>query len=186
VKTGQSELLQRYEALVRAWAPKLDLVAPGDLDSFRGRHIEDSLRLLPLLEQLPAGPCADVGSGAGLPGVPLAIASGRHWRLIEPRKRRAAFLEEVVRDLDLDCAVVARRVGEVHGDTGFARAHALVTGRALAPPAEAIDLLRPLVASDGLGAIFIGARAKAPKGSRLWEPGIAIFEGDAAAEGKQK
>ncbi|MGH2757021.1 MAG: RsmG family class I SAM-dependent methyltransferase, partial [Actinomycetota bacterium] len=64
--------LAAYAALVRTWANRLDLVAPGDLDRFEERHIADSLRLLPLLERLPEGPCVDVGSGAGLPGIPLA------------------------------------------------------------------------------------------------------------------
>lgn len=175
--------LQRYEHLLRDWAPKLDLVAPGDVGRLRGRHIEDSLRLAPLLEPLPSGPCVDVGSGAGLPGVPLAIVSERPWRLVEPRKRRAAFLEEVVRQLELDCEVVARPVEELYDDPVYVGAHTLATARALAPPAEALRLIAPLVAPHGLGAIFIGATTTPPRGSRLWQPGIAIFEPGAATEG---
>src|SRR5688500_14128170 len=72
--------LDLYAALVRAWAPKLDLVSPADLERFEERHIADSLRVLDLVAGAPQGPCCDVGSGAGLPGIPLAIASERHWR----------------------------------------------------------------------------------------------------------
>lgn len=173
----------RFEELVRGWGPRFDLVAPGDLATFRARHIDDSLRLLPLLEELPPGPCIDVGSGAGLPGIPLAIASGRHWRLVEPRQKRAAFLEEVVRELDLDCEVIARRAEALHVDDHFAGAHALATARALAPPGEALALLRPLIAPHGIGALFVGRAVAAPPGSRTWEPGIAIFRGDATQRG---
>ena len=175
--------MERYELLLREWAPKLDLVAPGDLDRLRERHIDDSLRLLPLLHEAPAGPCIDVGSGAGLPGIPLAIASERHWRLLEPRKRRAAFLEEAVRSLGLDCEVVARRAEDLHTDPTFAGTHALATARALAPPEEALRLLHPLLAPSGIGAIFVGAQAALPAGSRTWQPGIAIFKGDATQRG---
>lgn len=170
------EQLRHYEALVREWAPRLDLVAPGDLDRFRERHIQDSLRLLPLLDRIPAGPCADVGSGAGLPGIPLAIHSHRHWRLIEPRRRRAAFLEEVVRALELDCEVVVKTAEAAAEDPRMAAAHALAVARALAEPNDAAALLQPLVKPGGVVAIFLGANAQVPAEFRLLEPGLAIFE----------
>ena len=175
--------LLEYERLVREWAPRFDLVSPGDLGSFRDRHIDDSLRLLPLLADLPEGPCVDVGSGAGLPGIPLAIASGRHWRLVEPRQKRAGFLEEVVRQLELDCEVLTRRVEELHGDPRFAGRHVLATARALAPPPEAMAALKPLLRPDGVGALFVGREVAPPPGSRTWSPGIAIFNADATQRG---
>ena len=104
------EAFLRYAQLVRAYSPKLDLVSPRDLDRFEERHIRDSLRALRYVRQAPPGPAVDVGSGAGLPGIPLAIADPyRHWRLLEPRRRRAAFLEEVVRELDLPNVEVLAR-----------------------------------------------------------------------------
>lgn len=173
------EALEAYAALVREWAPKLDLVAPGDLERFRERHIEDSLRLLPLLGEAPEGPCIDVGSGAGLPGVPLAIVSGRHWRLLEPRKKRAAFLDEVVRSLGLDCEVLSITAEQAAKDPQLERAQAVATARALAAPDQAAGLLRPLLMPDGIGAIYLGERATPPRETRLWAPGIAIVEGTA-------
>jgi 16S rRNA (guanine527-N7)-methyltransferase len=166
--------LNDFSQLVRSWAPKLDLVAPGDLDRFRERHVVDSLRLLDLLSEAPEGPCIDVGSGAGLPGIPLAIASDRHWRLLEPRQRRVAFLEEVVRELDLDCEVITKSAEEAAEDPHLASSHALATARALAPPEKARELLAPLVKPGGISAIFIGAGVELGPDFRIWRQGIAI------------
>jgi 16S rRNA (guanine527-N7)-methyltransferase len=165
--------LARYEDLLRMWAPKLNLVSAADLPRLRERHVEDSLRLAPLLDELPAGPCIDVGSGAGLPGIPLAIAApSRSWRLLEPRQRRAAFLEEVVRELDLDVEVVALTAEQAASELG--PVHALAVARALAEPPLALALLRPLVATNGVAALFLGQGAEVPPGAEEWTQGIAI------------
>jgi 16S rRNA (guanine527-N7)-methyltransferase len=170
------DALVEYAALIRRWAERIDLVAPADLDRLEERHLADCLRLAPLLDALPSGPCADVGSGAGFPGIPLAIARpDRSWRLIEPRRRRAAFLEEAVRVLELDCEVVVSSVEEASADVRLARAHALATARALAPPQRAFDLVMPLVAVGGAGAVFVGEGATMPPESEEWMPGVAIM-----------
>jgi 16S rRNA (guanine527-N7)-methyltransferase len=177
--TGPSDrtgLLRAYRELVTTWAPRLDLVSPGDLERFAQRHIEDSLRAEPLLDEVPPGPCADVGSGAGLPGIPLAIASpDRLWRLLEPKRRRAAFLEEAVRELGLRCEVIAITAREAARDSGLVGSHSLVTARALAQPAHAFDLVMQLVRPGGLAAVFLGEHAKLPEMAEEWEPGLAII-----------
>ncbi|MGH2754990.1 MAG: 16S rRNA (guanine(527)-N(7))-methyltransferase RsmG [Actinomycetota bacterium] len=167
--------LARYEELLRNWAPRLNLVATGDLPRLRERHIDDSLRLAPLLEELPEGPCIDVGSGAGLPGIPLAIAgSPRGWRLLEPRRKRAAFLEEVVRELGLEVEVLALSAEQAALDRRLRAGHALAVARALAEPPAALDLLRPLVGAHGIAALYLGRGAEPPPGSEEWRGGIAI------------
>ena len=153
-----AEALQAYADLVVAWAPKLDLVSPGDLQRFHERHIEDSLKALPEIMSCPPGPAVDVGSGAGLPGLPLAIADpSRHWRLLEPRKRRAAFLEEAVRGLGLACEVLLLTAEQAAGDPRLAATHAVGTARALATPEVAVELIRPLLASGGRTIVWVGA-----------------------------
>ena len=167
--------LAEYAALVRRWAPRLDLVAPADLERLEERHIADSLRLAPLIDDLPEGPCVDVGSGAGLPGIPLAIVRPqRPWRLLEPRGRRAAFLEEVVRTLDLTCQII-QGTAEQAAAGPLRGAHALGVARALAPPVEALSLVQPLVRAGGVAALFVGSRAELPTRAELWAPGIAII-----------
>jgi 16S rRNA (guanine527-N7)-methyltransferase len=176
------DLLAAYAGLVRRWAPRLDLVAPGDLERLELRHVADSLRLLPLVRSVPAGPAVDVGSGAGFPGIPLAIAEpSRLWRLLEPRRRRAAFLEEVVRALSLDCEVIALPAERAAGEAHLRATHTFAVARAVAPPARAFRLLAPLVAPAGVAAVFLG-RARIPRGAEEWQKGVAIMrregEGD--------
>ena len=174
---GAEAMLARYEELVGSWGARVDLVAPGDLSRFRRRHVDDSLRLLPLLRSLPPGPCVDVGSGAGLPGIPLALAEpGRAWRLLEPRAKRAAFLEEVVRELGLAmCEVVARTAEEAAADPALRGAHALGTARALAPPPRALRLVLPLIAATGVAVAFVGRGDKVPPEAEEWAPGLATM-----------
>ena len=170
------ELLGAYAELVRKWAPRVNLVASGDLEHLEARHIEDSLRALPLAIAAPEGPGIDVGSGAGLPGIPLAIAEpARLWRMLEPRAKRAAFLEEVARELGLDYEVVRLTAQEAAHDRAFAGVHAVATARALAPPEEAAALLRPLLAPAGVGILFLGADAALPEGAEAAGPGLAII-----------
>lgn len=174
------DALYAYETLLRSWGPRFDLIAPGDLSRIRERHIDDSLRALPVLEGLPPGPCMDVGSGAGLPGIPLAIASGRTWRLLEPRRKRAAFLEEVVRELGLDrCEVISSTAERAAGDPRLAAAHAVVTARALAPPDRAVELCRPLVAPAGTLILFVGRAAEIPPEAEEVDPGLITIRRDA-------
>jgi 16S rRNA (guanine527-N7)-methyltransferase len=177
--------LTAYWALVRKWAPRIDLLAPGDVGRFRKRHIEDCLRLRPLLRELPEGTAVDVGSGAGLPGLVLAIAAPRRpWRLLEPRGRRAAFLEEVVRELGLaNVQVSPITAEEAASDPALRGAHVLAVARALAPPHKSFGLLRPLLSSLGIAVVFVGKNAQIPAGAKEWQRGIAVVPAGDQEEG---
>ena len=166
--------LALYADLVRVWARRINLVSRADLDEFEERHIADSLRLAPLTAELGSGTAVDVGSGAGLPGIPLAIAEPtRRWRLVEPRQKRAAFLELAVRTLELDCEVVVATAEQCARDPRLLRAHRFATARALAPPTRAFDLLLPLLEPEGVAAVWLGERAALPASAELWIPGVA-------------
>ncbi|MDQ3985002.1 MAG: class I SAM-dependent methyltransferase [Actinomycetota bacterium] len=144
-----------------------------DLARFRARHIEDCLRVLPLVDSLPAGPAIDVGSGVGLPGIPLAICGrARLWRLLEPRRRRAAFLEEAIRVLELEAEVVALSADEAASRPGLRGAHVVATARAVAPPERAFALLEPLVRPGAPRVVFAGRGAKVPRLAGEWAPGL--------------
>lgn len=92
----------------------LDLVGDRDLDRLRDRHVEDSLRARQCLRP-DDHRVADVGSGAGLPGIPLAIAEpGRSFLLIERHQRRAGFLELAQAELALqNVEIIPRDVATV-------------------------------------------------------------------------
>lgn len=142
---GQSQLdaLAAFEVLLRRWGKRYNLVSRRDLERLRQRHIEDSLALVPWC----AGTLVDVGSGAGLPGVPLAIARPQlAVTVLERSERKCAFLRHVVIELGLRNVVIeqadARRFRPPAGfRTGVARA--------VAPPAAAWRLVKPLLASGG-------------------------------------
>lgn len=174
--TEPAELLRAYSALVRRWAPVLDLVSPGDLERFEQRHVEDSLRAAPLLGELPEGRCVDVGSGAGLPGIPLAIvAPDRPWTLLEPRRRRAGFLEEVVRELGLACDVVALTAEAAARRPRLAEGHVLATARAVAGADTVRGLAEPLLVEGGVTLVFSGRTAETPVDAEEWRPGLTIM-----------
>ncbi len=173
------EALGAYEELLRAWAPRFDLIAPGDLSRLRTRHIEDSLRALPVVNQLPEGPCVDVGSGAGLPGLPLAIASQRPWRLLEPRRKRVAFLEEAIRELALEhCEVIPMTAEQAAAQAGLGDSHVGATARALAAPARAAELCVPLLRPGGTSILFVGQEAEIPPEAEEVEPGLITIRRD--------
>lgn len=175
---GQAARLVEYAALVRRWAPRLDLVSPGDLPRFEERHIADSLRAAAVVDSLPPGTAVDVGSGAGLPGIPLAIAAGpRRWRLLEPRPRKAAFLEECVRVLELDCEVLTLTAQEAARRADLLGDHVCALARALAAPAEAFRLLLPLVRADGAAGIFASPDTRLPAEAEWVSEGLAIMRG---------
>lgn len=95
-------LLERYEEFLIERAAPMGMIAPSDVPRVRERHILDSLRAVPVLPSGTATMC-DLGSGAGLPGVPLAIAvPDVHITLVEVRHNRATFLETVVGALGLE------------------------------------------------------------------------------------
>ena len=112
----------------------------------------DSLRLLPFI---PAGTARaiDLGSGAGLPGLVLAVASGIPFDLVESDRRKAAFLTEAQRVTGAPVAVHCARIEEAAIPPA-----PLVTARALAPLDRLLDLAAPLLAPGGTGLFLKGAR----------------------------
>lgn len=171
--------LERYEELLRLWASRIDLVSRADLSRLRSRHIDDSLRAVAAVETAPPGPCIDVGSGAGLPGIPLAIVTGRAWRLLEPRRQRAGFLDECLRELDLqDGCEVVRLTAAQAAATGLAGVHAVATARALATPPVAAARCRPLVAPGGLVVLFTGPTVEIPSDAEEIAPGLLTIRSE--------
>lgn len=144
-------MLAAYADLLQDQGIRLGLIAKGDAARIWDRHVVDSLRALPCLRPTDHA-VADVGSGGGLPGIPVAIARpDLRVALIEPRARRAAFLEMAVERLRLGNAVVvagpADSVREVF-DSGLARA--------LGPVDRAWALVAPLLRADGILVYFAG------------------------------
>jgi 16S rRNA (guanine527-N7)-methyltransferase len=106
ISNRQLDILRAYEVFLRSEAVPRGMVARSDLDHLWDRHIEDSLRALPLIPPGAARAC-DLGSGAGLPGIPIAIVRpSLELVLVEARRGRAALLELAVERLRLSTASV--------------------------------------------------------------------------------
>ena len=108
----QCAALARYAALVAKWQRVVNLTGTAEPLTFARAHIVDCLALVPWLEQ---GALLDVGSGAGLPGVVLALADrARPITLLEPRAKRARFLTQACIELELTHVAVAQQRVEDH------------------------------------------------------------------------
>lgn len=95
-------LLARFVDILLAEAEQQNLISRSTFDSVWARHIVDSAQLLPLAQGADAmGTWLDIGTGAGLPGMVVALASDWHVAMVEPRKRRAAFLAETAESLGI-------------------------------------------------------------------------------------
>jgi len=118
-------------------------------------HVMDSIAALPFLTTAPAGEFADLGSGAGFPGIPLAVLTGRHLTLVESVKKKAVFLESVIGELRLEATVRGVRAEELAGERPGA--FAAVTARAVSSLPSLVELAAPLLAQDGLLICLKGA-----------------------------
>ena len=157
-----------YKELLEKWQPRINLIGPATLPAAWTRHFLDSAQLYPLITAaLKSRPgqavLYDLGSGAGFPGLVLALMAAGDRRpldvhLVESDKRKAAFLGEVCRATGQARAVTihTQRIAGLPLDR-LPRAD-VVTARALAPLPELLDLAAPLLAPHGIGLFLKGAR----------------------------
>jgi 16S rRNA (guanine527-N7)-methyltransferase len=116
-------------------------------------HILDSLTLVPLVEDT----LVDVGSGGGLPAIPLAIVTGLSVVMIEPTLKKARFLNAMIEALQFNGAVLAERAEIVGHDPRFRDGFPTGTARAVASAPTVAELLLPLIS--------VGGRALLQRGS---------------------
>lgn len=127
-EAGDTERLGRYLGMLLAANQLANLTAITEPAKGWERHILDSLSLVPVLAELPEGALViDVGSGGGLPGIPLAIVCPTlRFTLLEPTGKKAAFLNQAIAELGLaNCRVVQARAEAAGQDRGLKSA----TGR---------------------------------------------------------
>jgi 16S rRNA (guanine527-N7)-methyltransferase len=111
----QLGLFQKYEQLLREWNARVNLVSRRDLDRLAAYHFLDSLTAATLIPQ--GAVVCDVGSGGGLPGIPLKIARDDiSLVLVESVRKKALFLEQAVRELGLERATVRAERAEAIQD----------------------------------------------------------------------
>jgi 16S rRNA (guanine527-N7)-methyltransferase len=166
--------LQIYAGLLRKWQPTINLVSRDSLADLWRRHFLDSAQLAELIpaDLIPAGrplTILDMGSGAGFPGLVLAILGmeGRSWlvHLVESDSRKAAFLATVARETGAPVQIHNKRLE----DLAPIRAD-IVTARALAPLDKLVDYAMPFLVPGGHGLFLkgVGAEDELTAAGKTW------------------
>jgi 16S rRNA (guanine527-N7)-methyltransferase len=159
--------LERYRQMLADWNERMNLVGPATMDVFWSRHAWDSAQLLKIAPD--ALVWADLGAGAGLPGVVLAILGksrpGFHVHLVESMAKRCRFLTEVVEALDLPATVHNDRAENLKLDVD------IVTARACAPLTRLLGYARPYLDRGALALFLKGqdVASELEEATRYWK-----------------
>ena len=158
----QAKGLTLYQSELTKWMRRINLVAKeSSQEEIVERHFLDSLALVPLL---PKGKLQntirllDVGSGAGFPGLVLALVLPQaNFYLLEPRQKRAIFLRHIVRMLKLkNVEVVCERVETLYEKKGGTKRNfSHITGRAVADAPSFLQMVEPLVGRETEVVLFL-------------------------------
>jgi 16S rRNA (guanine527-N7)-methyltransferase len=150
VSRESQERLKVYERLLRHWQRRINLVSGESLAALWHRHIADGLQVDVLI-----GPRAqtiiDLGSGAGVPGLVLALArpAGDRFVLVEKNRKKAAFLSEVARQTGVAVEVLRSSIENIDSET-YRSAKPVILARAVAPLDRLLELCAPLLSGRGL------------------------------------
>jgi 16S rRNA (guanine527-N7)-methyltransferase len=151
VSRETGDKLAQLAAELRRWQAIKNLVSSSTLDDVWSRHIADSLQLARLAPE--ARMWVDLGSGAGFPGIVVALAisnrPGAHVHLVESNGRKCAFLRHAARLTGAPVTVHEARVEAVVAD--FAGTVDVVTARAVAPLAQLLSWSQELLKSGAVG-----------------------------------
>jgi len=144
-----------FAAFVLEANARTNLVGPSSLDELVATHLLDSLA--PLARRSISGEMIDVGSGAGFPAIPIAMAfPAVSTIMLEPRAKRFDFLTGVIGRLDLKRAVARKCMSETAGRSDLRESADFVTLRAVAAPTTALELAIPLLRRRGKALLYVG------------------------------
>tara|TARA_R110002096_G_scaffold426442_2_gene636284 strand:+ start:154 stop:771 length:618 start_codon:yes stop_codon:yes gene_type:complete len=153
LEQSQIELLCAYVAMIQKWNKAYNLVGTSNEVELVQKHLLDSISLVPYIAMSPV---LDVGSGAGLPGIPLAIClPDISFTLLDSNGKKARFMRQAAMDLNLaNVKVVQTRVEEYQPE----REPRTVLSRAFAPVEKALHMLCGVCAPQGQVQIMLGVR----------------------------
>jgi len=147
-------LLDFAEFVLEANA-RTNLVGASSLDELVATHLLDSLA--PLGGRSMSGDLIDIGSGAGFPAIPIAMAFPLiSTNMLEPRAKRYDFLTTVIGRLDLKSALARKSTAETCGRSDLRESADIVTLRAIAAPTTALELAIPLLRLRGKALLYVG------------------------------
>lgn len=145
ISSADSERLLEYLSLLLKWNKAFNLTAINNPKEALYLHLLDSVAVSPAVE--PFETCLDVGTGGGLPGIPLAILNPhKQFTLLDTNGKKTRFLKQVVYELGLDnVSVVNKRVQDFANESGYA----CILSRAFASLKDMTDWTEHLLATDG-------------------------------------
>lgn len=152
----QLERFETYQEVLTDWAERVSLTAIKDSEGIQRRHFLESAALISVLAQegltLKEKSLIDVGSGAGIPGLPLKIVEPSiRLTLVEAKQRKAEFLEALLPNLGMsDVTVVSRRAEETGRDPRHREQYDFAVAKALAPLRTLLELATPLLRMGGI------------------------------------
>ena len=198
--------LECYGALLRQWQRAVNLVAASTLDDIWHRHFADSAQLLALVRNERS--LVDLGSGAGFPGLVLAIlwadiavtsrtkakaaseqgAGLRRVRLVESNARKCAFLAEVVARTGIGARIavdILSTRGEAAATQATLRGAEVISARAVAPLARLLGLAAPLFSPGTVGVFLKGrdAAAELEIAQQMWNFQVELLPSRTEADG---
>jgi 16S rRNA (guanine527-N7)-methyltransferase len=164
--------LELYVELLLTWQKRINLIGPATAGVVWERHILDSLQLLPLL---PKGTriIAELGSGAGIPGLVVAIAADLEAHLYESNGKKAAFLRETARRTETRAHVHMVRLETLRTEQTLPTVDC-VLARALAPLSLLLDYAEPFLARGAVGLFHKGQDidAELTEATKYWKLNI--------------
>jgi len=153
VEAGLAERLATYGELLLAANRTFNLTGARDVRAL-AEHLLDALTLL---ADITDGALVDVGAGGGLPGIPLAIATGREVLLVEATAKKAAFLTRALTELGVAGEVVAQRAEVAAHDSRYRERFGTATARAVASAPTVAELTVPFLRIGGRALLQRGA-----------------------------
>lgn len=158
----QLEKFGIYEQLIEEWSKHTNLISSNSREALVARHLLDSLSCLAMNHVSPGDRVVDIGTGAGLPGIPVKIAEpGISLTLLEASIKRARFLEHTLRELGLkDVRVACYRAEDFAHIETERESYDIALARAVAPMPTLLEYALPLLKTDGALIAQRGKNAK--------------------------
>lgn len=157
--------LEYFVELLREETANQNLISASSADQIWARHIVDSAQLLSLDTNPNSGSWVDIGTGAGFPGMVIAITGSRPVIMVEPRPRRAEFLQQTADRLSLKSSVLREKIENFHGKA------AVISARAVAPAPALFDRAHHLVRTNTLWLLPKGksAQSELAQAQQAWQ-----------------
>lgn len=163
LSSEQLERFQRYYEVLTDWGERVSLTSVKDEEGIQRRHFLESAALIPILEEsglsLTDKSLIDIGSGAGIPGIPLKIIDPTiKLTLVEAKQRKAEFLSALLKELEFDdVVVIPRRSEETAHNATHREQYNFAVAKALAPLSTLIELTLPFLV---MGGVLIAPKGK--------------------------